>query len=110
MIIVAALLAAVLIPVAIVLVRVNRKRLHIVRCAEAAPSEDIEAICSQIDCLGTETPIQGRMAKSRRGETGDADPASDPASPGRPAAAPLCLVHFSRVSGGRRHGAAFWAW
>ena len=64
--IVISVIAAVVIPLAIVLIRFNRKRLHIIRCAEAATPEQLEAIYAHIDVLGTESPSCALLARTNR--------------------------------------------
>jgi hypothetical protein len=64
--IIAGVVAVVGIPLAVVLIRFNRKRLHIVRCAEAASDEQLEAVYAQIGLLGTEAPSCAVLARTNR--------------------------------------------
>ncbi len=61
------------IPLAIILIRFNRKRLHIIRCAEQATPEQLEAIYSQIHVLGTESPSCALLARTNRRSASDED-------------------------------------
>jgi hypothetical protein len=69
----AAILAAIAIALAIVLIRFNRKRLHIIRCAQAATAEQLEAIYAQIDRLGTQTSSCAVLARTNRRSASDQD-------------------------------------
>ena len=65
-IVIAGIIAVTVIPLAVVLIRFNRKRLHIIRCAKAASAEQLEAIYAQIDHLGTEAPSCAVLARTNR--------------------------------------------
>ncbi len=66
-------IAAMAIPLAVVLMRFNRKRLHIIRCAQAADDQQLEDIYSQIDHLGTQTPSCAVLARTNRRSGTDTD-------------------------------------
>jgi len=72
-IIIAGIIAAVALPLAVILIRFNLKRLHIIRCADAASAQQLEAIYTQIDRLGTQTPSCAVLARTNRrsGSEGD---------------------------------------
>jgi hypothetical protein len=67
------IIAAIAIPLAVVLIRFNRKRLHIIRCAHAAGAEQLEAIYTHIDHLGTQAPSCAVLARTNRCSGSDGD-------------------------------------
>ena len=67
------IIAAIAILLAVVLIRFNRKRLHIIRCAESANPEQLEAIYSQVSRLGTEPPSCLVLARTNRRSGSDSD-------------------------------------
>ena len=72
-IVIATIIVAIVVLLAIILIRFNRKRLHIIRCAEAASERQLEAIYAHIDHLGTETPSCAVLAQTNRRSGSDAD-------------------------------------
>jgi len=72
-IIIGAIIAVIAILLAAVLIPFNRKRLHIIRCAKAADSQQLEAIYTQIDHLGTQTPSCAVLARTNRRSGSDGD-------------------------------------
>jgi hypothetical protein len=72
-IVIATIVAAIVVLLAIILIRFNRKRLHIIRCAKAATDQQLEAIYAQIDHLGTETPSCAVLARTNRRSGSDGD-------------------------------------
>ncbi len=72
-IVVLGIIAAVAIPLAVDLIRFNRKRLHTIRCAKAASAEQLEAIYAPISQLGTETPSCAVLARTNRHSSSDRD-------------------------------------
>ena len=72
-IVIATIVAALAVLLAIILIRFNRKRLHIIRCAEAATDQQLEAIYAHIERLGTETPSCAILARTNRRSGSDED-------------------------------------
>ena len=72
-IVLAAIIAVVALPLAVVLIRFNLKRLHIIRCAKAASPQQLEAIYAKIESLGTEPPSCGILARANRAAASDTD-------------------------------------
>lgn len=72
-IVLAGIIAAVVIPLAVVLIRFNLRRLHIIRCAKSASAEQLEAIYARIDHLGTEAPSCAVLARTNRRSDGAQD-------------------------------------
>jgi hypothetical protein len=63
-IVLGAIVAAAALLLAIVLIRFNRKRLHVIRSAKAATAQQLEAVYTQIDHLGTEAPSCAVLART----------------------------------------------
>lgn len=72
-IVVGGIIAALAIPMAVILIRFNRKRRHIIRCAKAASAEQLEAIYTRIAQIGTETPTCAVLARTNRHSNSDRD-------------------------------------
>lgn len=72
-IVIATIIAAVALPLAVVLIRFNLKRLHIIGCAKAASPEELEAIYAQIETLGTEPASCAVLARANRPAASDRD-------------------------------------
>jgi hypothetical protein len=71
--VIAVIIAALVIPLAVVLIRFNRKRLYIIRCVEAADAQQLEAIYTHLDQLGTQTPSCAVLARTNRRSGSDRD-------------------------------------
>src|SRR5262245_33351502 len=63
---VAIAIAALLVTLAVVLIRFNWKRRQIIRCAHAASVEQLEAIYARIEHLGTQEPTCAVLARTNR--------------------------------------------
>jgi len=61
--IIAGILGAVVALVVIVLVRFNLKRLHVIRCTREAGNQQLEAIYSQIERIGSQQPTCAVLAR-----------------------------------------------
>jgi len=72
-IIAATIISTIVILLAILLIRFNRKRLHIVRCGKSAADEQLEAIYTQIERLSTEPPSCAVLARTNRRSASDDD-------------------------------------
>lgn len=75
-IIIIAVLALLLAPLAIMLIRFNRKRLHIIRQAASATDDQLESVYRAIESMNTESPTCGVLARTNR--TGPSASASVP--------------------------------
>lgn len=67
------IIAAIVIPLAVVLIRFNRKRVHIIRCAKAADAQQLDAIYKNIEHLGTQAPSCAVLARTNRRSGSDGD-------------------------------------
>lgn len=65
-IIVTLVIAALLSPLALLIVRFSWKRRHIIRCARAATEEQLETIYSLLDCVGPESAPSAVLARTNR--------------------------------------------
>jgi hypothetical protein len=72
-IVIIVIVGVIAIPLAIILIRFNRKRLHIIRCARGASPAQLEAIYTQIDKLGTESSSCAVLARTNRSSGGERD-------------------------------------
>jgi hypothetical protein len=64
--VVAIIISAIAVPLSVVLIRFNLKRLHIIRCAKACDFQQLEAIYKLIDELGTLSPLCAILARINR--------------------------------------------
>jgi hypothetical protein len=71
--IIGGIIAAIVIVLGAAIIRFNLKRLYIIRCAKAATDQQLEAIYTQIESLGTETPSCAALARTNRRSGCDAD-------------------------------------
>lgn len=72
-IILAGIGGVVVVVLAIALIRFNRKRLHIIRCAHDASADQLEAIYSQIGQIGNEAPSCAVLARTNRPSANEGD-------------------------------------